>query len=168
MGSVYFVAADGRIKIGFTAGPVEKRIKHFRTYLTGPIEIIGHMDGDVRVERAVHGHLKQYRLQGEWFRDCAEVRGSIRNFLMANAATTPRAAALARKVVAPKVRSDEEYGAMLGRLANLIWPNDAIRGFAVFAECDEELVRAWFVGTTTPSPLVQHAFAAKVVQYAMC
>jgi hypothetical protein len=73
MEKVYFVSAPGRIKIGFTRMP-EKRLKALRRADMEELTVIAIMDGKRALESKLHGLLKDYRLRGEWFVDCPEVR----------------------------------------------------------------------------------------------
>ncbi len=78
---IYFIASEGRIKVGVTRN-VKSRIASFNTNNGAPIELIGTIDGDVEMERAIHYRLREFNLKGEWFKDCAEVR-SLMEFLIA-------------------------------------------------------------------------------------
>lgn len=63
--SVYFLRAEGRIKIGYS-DDVEKRAKQvFRAYPDG--EILGSMPGDRALEAHLHRKFADSRLFGEWF-----------------------------------------------------------------------------------------------------
>ena len=73
MEKVYFVSAPGRIKIGFTRRP-EKRLKALRLADMEELTVIAIIDGPRALEKKLHGLLKDHRLRGEWFVDCAEVR----------------------------------------------------------------------------------------------
>jgi hypothetical protein len=72
---IYFIEHAGRIKVGF-ADNVERRLKEFRTAIPSFVRL-GSMEGTRGHERAIHQALAAYRLEGEWFKDCAFVR----NFL---------------------------------------------------------------------------------------
>lgn len=75
--SVYFLACDRLIKIG-RAVNVTKRISALRVgHPTGEFNLIGTIPGGKDEERAIHHHLAEYRVSGEWFSDCLVVRRSI-------------------------------------------------------------------------------------------
>ena len=69
---IYFIEYAGRIKIGFAAN-VERRLGEFRTAIPSFVRL-GTMEGTRDHERAIHKALKAYRVGGEWFTDCPEVR----------------------------------------------------------------------------------------------
>jgi hypothetical protein len=73
---VYFLSAPGRIKVGFTR-KFGRRFNDLNSPNAGQLALIGWLYGDTRVERAIHISLEQYRIKGEWFEDCAEVRSII-------------------------------------------------------------------------------------------
>lgn len=72
-GKVYFVECAGRIKIGYTQD-VASRLKSLATGAPAEMSILATVDGTVNFERAIHKDLAAYRVKGEWFRDCSEVR----------------------------------------------------------------------------------------------
>jgi hypothetical protein len=71
-GTIYFVAAPGRIKIGYTCQP-EKRLKNLRQADVQELTVIATVPGNRPLEHAVLARLDAHRLKGEWFKDCAEV-----------------------------------------------------------------------------------------------
>jgi hypothetical protein len=79
-GKVYFVAAPGRIKIGFTTQP-EVRLAHLQAVDMERLDVIGTVNGSRSDETALHTKLESYRLRGEWFSDNEEVRAVISLFL---------------------------------------------------------------------------------------
>lgn len=87
-GKVYFVSAPGRIKIGFTKHP-DRRLMQLRAADMEPIEVVGIIDGVRYVERKLHYLLREYRLNGEWFEDCEEVRAVINDAIAGNVPKPP-------------------------------------------------------------------------------
>ncbi len=79
---VYFIAHlhSGRIKIGWTVN-LAKRLSEISRPFAEPVSLIGSVAGGQKLERAVHKHLKTFRLRAEWFRDCKEVRNAIDDLL---------------------------------------------------------------------------------------
>ena len=76
-GVVYFAACGQYVKIGYSSGNLEARLKALpRGVLcpsdldaTRPIELIHAIPGCVmRDERRLHGLFDAYRVEGEWFR----------------------------------------------------------------------------------------------------
>lgn len=73
---VYFAAIDGKIKIGISKNAIARVVQINRSHAT-PLSLIGAVEGDHELERTMHKRLAAYRISGEWFRDCAEVRAAI-------------------------------------------------------------------------------------------
>jgi Meiotically up-regulated gene 113 len=74
MGNVYFVAADGAIKIGYSAN-VSKRMAQLQTGAACKLQLLAIFPGaDRGVEKRLHEALSDHRLEGEWFRDVPTVR----------------------------------------------------------------------------------------------
>ena len=73
---IYFVTNGSAIKIGHTSD-LKKRLASIATGSAAPLKIICTIEGTPRHERAIHHDLAAFRLNGEWFRDCEEVRRAI-------------------------------------------------------------------------------------------
>jgi len=69
LGTIYYVACDAtlRLKIGYTAGSPEKRIKSLQTGSPGQLRLISAHPGTREDEAALHQHFAAKRLHGEWF-----------------------------------------------------------------------------------------------------
>jgi hypothetical protein len=79
---IYFaIAPDGRIKIG-TSRNVEERLEQISAYLASPMALLGSIEGSHPLERRIHEYLAEHRIAGEWYRDCPEVRRTIRNLIL--------------------------------------------------------------------------------------
>jgi hypothetical protein len=74
---VYFVAAPGRVKVGFTK-QFPRRFNNLNWSDAGHLTIIGWIYGDRRTERAIHDALAGFRLENEWFKDCEAVRAVLK------------------------------------------------------------------------------------------
>jgi hypothetical protein len=73
-GNVYFVAADGAIKIGFSAN-VSKRMAQLQTGAACKLQLLAIQPGASRaVEKLLHQTFQEFRLEGEWFRDNRIIR----------------------------------------------------------------------------------------------
>lgn len=76
-GTVYFVRAGDRVKIGFTANlPV--RLRRLRAGSSEPIELVRTIETTADRERLLHDRYRRYREHGEWFR----LEGSLAAYLM--------------------------------------------------------------------------------------
>lgn len=75
--TVYFVRRKsdpaGHIKIGFTRGDPERRMRDMAAATPGGFEIIDTVDGGPQVERAIHVRLSDHAIAGEWFHDHPDV-----------------------------------------------------------------------------------------------
>jgi hypothetical protein len=74
-GSVYFLLepVSKRVKIGWTMH-LRRRIRALQLLSPIPVTLLGSVPGRRMHERHIHLHLKEHRLQGEWF----EFEGSCR------------------------------------------------------------------------------------------
>ena len=66
MAGVYFVRADGRVKIG-KANNVDKRLRDLQTSAPHELELLAVARGGLAEEAAYHRRFVQDRLHGEWF-----------------------------------------------------------------------------------------------------
>lgn len=164
--TIYFAASGGRIKIGITEN-VPRRLAYINTHLEQPLTLIGTISGGRKAEKAIHDHLQDHRLNGEWFKDCDEVRRKIRNFILADKNISPEVKKDVPKPYQERTRTKEEYCEMFANLVRLIWPNDALRELSKFSEQPESECLKWLNGEEVPPRLVRMAFASVVVQYAM-
>lgn len=108
---VYFVAAPGRIKIGFTRNP-EKRLIALRRADMEELTVVAIVDGYRSLEKKLHGLLQAHRLRGEWFVDCPEVREVIndavagRHDVGEEPKPKPEPAPVVAKLNAPELEED--------------------------------------------------------------
>ncbi|MGK3989282.1 YozE family protein [Sorangium sp. So ce136] len=67
---VYFIQAgpSGPIKIGYSGGPVERRLAALQTGHPETLCVLATMDGDRFTEAELHRRFHGYRLSGEWFK----------------------------------------------------------------------------------------------------
>lgn len=70
-GFVYFAVIGypyvTHVKIGFTKGDPEKRIKGLQTGCPFPIKLLGYVFGNVHREQELHDVMRDERVFGEWF-----------------------------------------------------------------------------------------------------
>lgn len=71
---VYFIreGIEGSIKIGSSVNP-KGRIATLQTANPTPLFLIGHIPGDVRLERILHNRFKMFRDSHEWFHPAPEL-----------------------------------------------------------------------------------------------
>lgn len=75
---IYFAKreSDGLIKIG-TSKNVRRRIYALQKELDESLHLLATCEGSYTAERSIHNSLTDYRIEGEWFSDCKEVRDFI-------------------------------------------------------------------------------------------
>lgn len=68
-GLIYYIACSEteRLKIGYTSGRAEKRLRALQTGSAGELLLIACHPGDPEDERFLHNHFRDRRLHGEWF-----------------------------------------------------------------------------------------------------
>lgn len=78
-GWVYFIRADGAIKIGHSLDP-DLRLKNLQVGSPREMFLIGKRRGSQKLERAYHQRFKHLKIQGEWFRPGADLLKRIAKF----------------------------------------------------------------------------------------
>lgn len=68
-GTVYVLESGPFVKIGFTAGPVSKRLAALQTGSPIAITVLAEIQGSAQLERALHARFANLRGSGEWFRN---------------------------------------------------------------------------------------------------
>lgn len=68
-GYIYFIRSEKThaIKIGFTAGQVEKRLSSLQTAHPYKLELLATFPGAIEYEKSLHDRFSSYKLEGEWF-----------------------------------------------------------------------------------------------------
>ena len=81
-GWVYFIQSSrgGPIKIGWTSASVEDRLRSLQTSAPDKLVVLATAAGSRLDEKELHRELSSYRMRGEWFADCSEVRDVINRF----------------------------------------------------------------------------------------
>ena len=72
---VYFFSNQKNIKIGYTRGKVESRLKQLNTGSDSKLYCVGYIQGDINKEKELHKKFNNYRLRqnGEWFAPAEEL-----------------------------------------------------------------------------------------------
>jgi len=78
--SIYIVQASGRdkVKIGFTEGSVEHRLKALQTGCPESLALLASFPGTKAEEVALHKRFSQFALVGEWFELSPEIEEFVR------------------------------------------------------------------------------------------
>jgi hypothetical protein len=89
---IYFISDGGRaIKVG-RSRQVGKRFRHMQSGNSTALEYLGCTDGGFDHEQEMFRRLAAYRLRGEWFADCSEVRAAVTDAIKNGIAVEPRLA----------------------------------------------------------------------------
>jgi len=74
-GCVYFIRSEKNheIKIGFTAGQVEKRLSSLQTAHPYKLQLLATIPGTTEDEKSLHERFTNIRLEGEWFKPHADL-----------------------------------------------------------------------------------------------
>ena len=162
---IYFAAAAGRIKIGTTTKRVSERITAINSHLAKPLQIIGFIEGGIPLERAIHKHLRKWKLKGEWFQDCVEVRKEVDRIIVQG----PRAIGFTGEKAYTRDRSRDRLPAgkpqSIGKFARLIWGERALVQLMAFTGEDPAVITGWLDGSVDPPRLIRYAFASVVMQH---
>ena len=75
-GVVYFIRANGFVKIGRTTN-FDNRFAKLQTGSPHPLEVLLTIPGGSRREAEIHADLIEHRYRGEWFHECPEVMAYI-------------------------------------------------------------------------------------------
>jgi hypothetical protein len=73
---IYVIAGAGLLKIGISRDP-ERRVEAMRCGSPVALRLVGCFPGTSAEEAQLHDELAPFRVRGEWFQDCEEVRDQI-------------------------------------------------------------------------------------------
>jgi hypothetical protein len=76
---VYIVQCEdefGPVKIGVSSN-VPERIKALEAYNPYPLKLLALLSGGYLLEEALHRRFAQWRIRGEWFAYCSEIRALV-------------------------------------------------------------------------------------------
>ena len=77
---IYFIQSLDTVKVGYTKN-LTLRVNGLRTANPHGLIVIGTVKGDKNAEQAIHKKLDKYRVAGEWFKNCNEVRSCVDKIL---------------------------------------------------------------------------------------
>jgi hypothetical protein len=77
VGNIYFAGYGPYIKIGFTKGPVEQRIRGLSVAAPEELVIYAVARGGVDDEKALHERFSHLHLRGEWFRHDGDLAAHV-------------------------------------------------------------------------------------------
>lgn len=105
MSCVYFLQAGvgGPIKIGFTKGNPENRIRALQVASPVKLILIGTANGNNLEEKLLHFHLCGHRLIGEWFHPAPQVMEAIANAMKGEFPRKPKVEQPPKKSIAVAV-----------------------------------------------------------------
>lgn len=126
--SVYFLLSDGHIKVGYSDSP-DARVKNLGAAHYKDFSVISVVPGSQSFERAIHVRLKKYRIKGEWFRDCPEVRATISAIQQSGYSSID--------FVEPVLRDTADDTYSLALVAREIWPRRTAENLAEYMGCSE-------------------------------
>lgn len=83
--AVYFAQCgeEGPVKIGWTAGPVEARLRQLQVGSPEELRLLGtlHTEDAAELERELHGRFASYRVRGEWYQAEGELLAFLQIYL---------------------------------------------------------------------------------------
>jgi hypothetical protein len=79
IGYIYFLLSEktGAVKIGFTRGTIEKRLKNTSAWSPYDYDVLKIIDGTMIEERALHKMFVADKIRGEWFHYSDELKKFI-------------------------------------------------------------------------------------------
>lgn len=163
---IYFLLLGGRIKIG-TAKRVQGRVRAIETHTPDPVTLLGVIDGGYPLERAIHEHLRAYRVHREWFRNCREVREAIADILKRGASAIGFCGDVFKRASAvsiPPFEPDEGRYLTLAELVGFILRVVPQFSLAGLTDASEEQAAAWLQDDDSVPKLVRFAVAWAMVQ----
>jgi hypothetical protein len=73
--------ANGSLfKIGTTGNCPYKRLGQLKRQNASELKLVAALMGDTGDEQSIHGAFRDFRLHGEWFKDCSGIRRFIEDF----------------------------------------------------------------------------------------
>lgn len=147
---IYFAQCGQRIKVGI-ASDIKKRLGQLRTGAAAPVTLIAAVKGDEHLERSLHRELLEYRVDGEWFHDCPNVRAAIDRCTASFDVGTD---------IPKKVRRESKFGAV----CKLLWPHKTAIHIAAIGGANERTAWRWLSGETEPPSSVLAAIVVEITK----
>jgi hypothetical protein len=78
-GYIYFLLSEkmGAVKIGFTRGKIEGRLREWRTWHPYDFDMLKLLEGTMIEERKLHKRFSKDKIRGEWFKYSPEIKAYI-------------------------------------------------------------------------------------------
>lgn len=160
---VYFIKHGKRIKIGVSRNPRE-RLKDIAIHLDKPPKLLGSIEGSYQLEKHIHAVLSNFRIGGEWFLDCADVRDVMNKVLVGDKLGFKQPEPK-KFVPVEKQRTYEEFVELWNFVAKMMWPENHPDKFAEETEIPLEDSRAYFSGQKKMPRVVSMALGALLSQF---
>lgn len=151
MGKVYFIAAPGRIKIGYTKYP-ERRLAQLQAIDLETLESLGAISGSRKLESRLHSLAAAHRLRGEWFSDCADVRELVASALRGDFADDEERPKYAREMDAASSAHAEVLRSATAETKRIL--AEVERGVANGEDVSDLVRSACFLGESVIAPLI--------------
>jgi T5orf172 domain. len=151
MTSIYFAKCGDHIKIGI-ANNVKKRLSGMQTGSAAPITLLASFGGGVHDERKLHERLRAHWVQGEWFRDCPEVRAVMDDSVEAGEVVDPLGARPTKKA--------NKFAAV----ARALWPTKTSAHLAAIAGVDDRTAKRWLSGEYEPPAVIIAAIIVEITK----
>lgn len=75
---LYLIKSENYLKIGYTDN-LARRVCQYKTHNPN-FQVEDSMEGTKDTEKQIHKLIKEYQYQGEWFKDCTQVRNIWNDF----------------------------------------------------------------------------------------
>lgn len=76
---IYFIGTKKVVKIGYSANPLE-RLQALQTGYPFELKLMALIPGSYQTECELHKLFDRLRLEGEWFRNCGQLKACIMSF----------------------------------------------------------------------------------------
>lgn len=151
---IYFATDGKRIKIGSTKN-LAARLSQLSQHLPKPLKLIGSISGSIDYERAAQAAMRDFAIQGEWFKDTPASRARLDVILSDSSILTPFMPKREAKpaFVPTEVPPERRRAAMLYILGQM-WPGDYVEQLAALADTTAEQVERWLLGEEEMPTLV--------------
>lgn len=173
MSRVVYLMSDqrGRLKIG-KADQLDRRKLALEQEVGLPLVVIDTIPGSYALERTLHLECREWRLAGEWFTDCPEVRMAFA--VAKESAGSSDAAKTDATIAAADAKAKAQIERDLGQIIGLVSGRTGIWGkeFALNYVADTYRIPFWFLRSvhygkvTSPSAgvsqLVHDAYVAEL------